>query len=293
MSEPVRWKPIILFLALTFPVTFGVEIALIHSGIRFGGDILQSAHVLWLLATMWIPGLVALFVAKVVERLSWAGLVDGLLLRPGSARPYFLTIILAPLIFAAIYGLSWALGLTELDPTLSALSQATGSTDQISQREVFTVLLPLSALIGPIINFLFGLGEEIGWRGFLLPRLMGLGKVRAYSLLGVLWGLWHAPLIWTGFNYPGHPVGGILMMCLLSAALGIFLNEMTLYYRSALLAGFIHGAVNAQGFGIWPWLFPNVHPMLGGGSGLTGVAIWLIVGWAAMKILARDSDQPA
>ena len=55
------------------------------------------------------------------------------------------------------------------------------------------------------------------------------------------------------------------MMCLaLHWPLALFLNEMTLHYRSSLLAGFIHGTANAQGYGIWMWLFPDAHPLLGG-----------------------------
>jgi hypothetical protein len=41
---------------------------------------------------------------------------------------------------------------------------------------------------------------------------MPLGKWKAYLIVGVIWGLWHAPLIAIGFNYPGMPVLGILMM---------------------------------------------------------------------------------
>ena len=290
MSGTVHWKPILIFLAVTFPATFGVELAVISDGVRFGGDVLRSSHALWMLGTMWIPGLAAVAVARAVEKSSWKGLIDGLLLRPGNVRPYLLTILLAPLVFAAIYGLTWLLGLGQPDPTLGALTKATGGAP-LTTDEVFKVMLPMSALVGPLVNFLFGLGEEIGWRGFLLPRLIGLGRVRAYALLGVLWGLWHAPLIWTGFNYPGHPLGGMAMMCLLSTAFGFFLGEMTMFYRSSLLAGFIHGAVNAQGYGIWPWLFPGVNPLLGGSTGLTGVAVWLAVGWIAMKILAKNSGE--
>lgn len=291
MTDAIRWKPIIIFLAVTFPATFGVELAVIAGGVRFGGDVLHSNHALWMLGTMWIPGLAAIAVARAVEKRSWKGLVDGLLLYPGNVRPYFLVVLLAPFLFGVIYGLTWLLGLGEPDPSLAALTKATGSSVPLTSDAVFKVMLPMSAVVGPMVNFLFGLGEEIGWRGFLLPRLIGLGRLKAYTILGVLWGLWHAPLIWTGFNYPGHPLGGIAMMCLLSGAFGFFLGEMTLFYRSSLLAGFIHGAVNAQGYGIWPWLFPDVNPLLGGSTGLTGVAVWLIAGWIAMKILTRDSGQ--
>ena len=108
---------------------------------------------------------------------------------------------------------------------------------------------------------------------------MPLGKWKAYLLVGVIWGLWHAPLVAIGFNYPGMPVLGIVMMVLLTTALGIFINEMTLHYQSAVLAGWIHGVFNSQAYGIWRMLlFAGTNPVLGGITGLVGIAV--IALWA-------------
>jgi membrane protease YdiL (CAAX protease family) len=136
----------------------------------------------------------------------------------------------------------------------------------------------VSTLVAPFINSLFGLGEEIGWRGFLLPRLLPLGKPRAYVLLGVIWGLWHAPLVAVGFNYPGYPVLGIIWMCGLTTALGMYINELALRERSTLLAGWLHGLFNSQSYGIWRILFPAANPLLGGITGLVGIGVWLAIG---------------
>ncbi len=278
---------ILWFLIITFAITYVIELTLIREGIRFDDSSVQSTPTLWLLAVMWIPGLAALFVTKVVEGVSFRGLTNALLLRMGSVGPYFLTFFIAPMAFAAMYSLSWALGLTNPDLTMTSLTDALGYEESLTQETVFQVMLPLSIFLGPLINFVFGLGEEIGWRGFLLPRLMPLGKFKAYLILGILWGLWHAPLIYAGFNYPGHPITGIFMMCALSFAFGLFINEMTLHYRSSLLAAFIHGAVNAQGYGIWAWVFPRTDPIMGGGTGYTGIAVWLVVGTITILILSK------
>ena len=144
-------------------------------------------------------------------------------------------------------------------------------------------LFLISLLVGPTINGIFGFGEEFGWRGYLLPKLLPLGKTRAYVLTGVIWGLWHAPLILVGFNYPGYPLAGVLFMCALTTVMGIFLNEMTLRHRSSILAGSIHGAINGQGYGIWRILFPSVNPLLGGLTGLVGIGVWLVVGLVMMR----------
>lgn len=277
-------KSVLSFIGITFIATFAIEGWLIADGVRFSGDAMQTAPALWLMGIMWIPGATALLVTKLVEGNS---IKKSLSLRIGSLGPYLLTLILVPAAFAAMYGLSWLAGLTAPDTTLSGLTEATGSDTPITMDTVFTFLLPMSAVAGPLINFIFGLGEELGWRGFLLPRLMVLGKWRAYSLLAVLWGVWHAPLVWAEFNYPSHPLAGIGMMIVLCFALGLFLNEMTLHCESVLLAAFIHGAVNAQGFGIWPWLFPDTSPLLGGGTGVTGIIVWMVIGLTSLKLLER------
>jgi hypothetical protein len=135
---------------------------------------------------------------------------------------------------------------------------------------------------------LFAFGEEWGWRGFLLPRLMPLGKLKAYLILGVIWGLWHAPMIAIGFNYPGQPIAGIFMMIGLTTALGIFINELTLRYKSAILAGWAHGVFNSQAYGIWRViLFPMVNPLIGGISGLMGILLMTIFGLGTIQYFKK------
>src|SRR5918995_1690066 len=64
-------------------------------------------------------------------------------------------------------------------------------------------VVPEGGIINPVINFLiqfvilvlwFALGEEIGMRGYLQPRLMSLGRTRALLVVGLVWGTWHMPL---------------------------------------------------------------------------------------------------
>ncbi|BDQ33227.1 CPBP family intramembrane glutamic endopeptidase [Pseudodesulfovibrio portus] len=266
------------FILLTLGVTWAMEFALISGGMRFDDMSELNTPALWLLAVMMVPGTVAVLTARFIEGVPFSEMRDNLGLRFGtSVGPYFLAVLLIPLVFAVIYGLTWAMGLSGFDPTAGELDE-----DFLLQ-----VALPLSMVLGPLINLIFGIGEEVGWRGFLLPRLLPMGKANAYLVLGVIWGLWHAPLVWAGFNYPGYPMNGIAMMCVLSVAFGFFLNEMTLHYQSSILAGFIHGAFNAQGFGVWLWIFPDVHPILGGPFGLVGAACWLVLGLVTTWTLAR------
>lgn len=291
----IKPASLLAFIALTFIGTFAIEFWLIAQGIRFDTEVIQYTPLGWLFLTMWMPGLAAIIATKFIEGLSFAELKESLFLRVGSIGPYLLTFLIAPTTFASMYGLSWAFGWATPDWTMEALMQASGGDASITPEAVFQQMLPLSIVIGPLMHFPLALGEEIGWRGYLLPRLMVLGKAKAYAITGILWGLWHAPIIWVGFNYPGNPIAGIALMCVLTSAFGLFLNEMVLHYRSTYLAAFIHAAINAQGFGIWMWLFPSTDPFLAGGTGFTAIVIWIAVGLLTMRILPRlkeDSQQP-
>ncbi len=132
----------------------------------------------------------------------------------------------------------------------------------------------------PIV--LFALGEEIGWRGYLLPIFLQLMDTRkAIVLTSILWGLGHAPLIYLGFNYgldyPGAPFTGMVMMVIVCLVLGIWLSQVTITSRSVIPAAILHGALNLVGE--WPALvtFVGFNPLLGPNStgiiGLSGLAI--------------------
>lgn len=287
-------KGIFWFLLITFGITYLLEGILALSGVRIGqvpAPVLQYT----VMAAMWVPAAATLIVTRFITRepLSTTGLRFG-----PSWKPYAVTAALIPLVFALVYALTWALGLGSPDWQLTAFFQlVAGSGADMSAAPAPGLLLAglgaASLFVAPFFNAIFGFGEEWGWRGYLLPRLMPLGKPKAYLLLGLIWGLWHAPLILMGFNYPGYPLLGILMMVGLTTALGIFMNELTLRYDSAILAGWMHGVFNSQAYGIWRMLlFPNTHPILGGIAGLVGIGVLGLVGLAAVW-WARRAPAPA
>jgi hypothetical protein len=131
----------------------------------------------------------------------------------------------------------------------------------------------------------------------LLPKLLPLGRPRAHLLLGIIWGLWHLPLVLVGFTYPGHPVVGTAMFIFLTVGFGTYLDELTLKHRSSVLAGWAHGVFNSQKLGVWPLLFPDVNPLLGGYAGLLGIGIWLLLGARETprlrRPLARRAGRPS
>jgi uncharacterized protein len=102
-----------------------------------------------------------------------------------------------------------------------------------------------SVLLGPVLGIIITFGEEYVWRGYLQSELVKLGRVRGILLLGVIWGAWHWPVILMGYNYPGHPLLGIVLMTLYTTGLGIVLGYAVLKTGSVVLAAFLH-ALNNQ-----------------------------------------------
>jgi membrane protease YdiL (CAAX protease family) len=107
---------------------------------------------------------------------------------------------------------------------------------------VTVATLPLQALIISPLNF----GEEWGWRGYLLPRLLPLGQWPALLLSGAVWGLWHAPLILMGFDYPRSPILGLALITLVGMIFGTLLGWTRLATGSVWPAVLGHAAIDAN-----------------------------------------------
>jgi len=108
----------------------------------------------------------------------------------------------------------------------------------------------ISPFIFPV--HIFALGEEIGWRGYLLPLLLQITSTRKAVLLhGFLWGIAHAALIYFGFNYSmdywGAPYSGMIMMIFVCIILGTWLAYVTIKSGSIIPATILHGASNIIG----------------------------------------------
>jgi membrane protease YdiL (CAAX protease family) len=140
-------------------------------------------------------------------------------------------------------GLRWygvALGLPVLlSAIVVALSILLGAPAQVE----FSPVSPLTMIV-----FVLVVGEEIGWRGYALPKLLqSHSAITASVILGVLWGGWHLPT----FFVPGAPQAGIPFIAFLLFTTGASVLFTWLHLRtggSLLIATLFHGAINSFGF---------------------------------------------
>jgi len=229
---------------------------------------------------MWAPGMAAILATCFVagERIRALGL-DHL----GPKRPYLWAWLL-PLALAMVAGLlTVLLGAGEMDLSFplirEAMAQAPGG-QAVSPGVVVAIQMAFSVTLAPLFNTLLALGEELGWRGFLLSRLLPRGQWRAILLSGVIWGLWHAPAILQGHNYPGRPVAGVFMMIVFCLLMGTIFSWLYLQARSPWAPALAHGSLNATA-GL-PILFLKDVDITIGGT-VTSIIGWIglaaFVGW--------------
>jgi hypothetical protein len=200
-----------------------------------------------LLSTMLTPMISAFIMRLFVSKEGLKGSL-GLLRSP----KYYLAALVAPAVFfTAVVLIVEALGLGEF---------------RWSQTGLFAYLM---LMVSALVVTLFTFGEEYGWRGYLLPRLLPLGEIRASLLLGVIWALWHLPLLLAGLNYPGVNVWlAILVFTFVTVAVSF---AYTWFYvassGSVLIAAVLHASFNNFADAL------TVPPLLSGANPFTASVV--------------------
>ena len=286
----VEWRSVTYYVALAFGLAWLIEGIAIARGITFAP--LTARGTVVLASAMFTPALAALIVRLATkEGFASAGL------RLGPRKLYLAVWIGVPALALLIYGITLALGLGTLDPSLSKLTElmrANSNGRPLPHLPPVSVYAPLiflqSVTLGAVVGSVATFGEEFGWTGYLLIKLLPLGRWRAAMLYGVIWGLWHAPVIAAGWNYPGHPTAGVPMMCLLTLTFALSQTALRIRSGSVVLTSFAHACLNAQGLGVLPMLVVSASPLLGGITGFVGIAVF---GLAGAWLLSRTPEPVA
>jgi len=274
-------KSLITFLL----ITFGLAWTLFCIPLVFKSDPQSTTYLaVWqvcFMAAMWAPGLGAIVATRLVEK---QPVIKTLRLNTlGPKRFYILAWFLPPLLLFATIGVSNLLGTGTVDPNFTFMRESMAKAAAgIAMPGVEILVLGQVAFaltLAPFINLLFAFGEELGWRGFLLPKLMPLGQGKAILVSGLIWGIWHAPTtLLYGYNFPQHPYLGLLLLPIGFTLLGTILSWLTLKTRSPWVAGLGHGAFNATAGLSFFFLKPGFDTALAGSP--LGLA-----GWVPMAVL--------
>ena len=288
----INRRPLIWFLI----IAFGLAWILFLLPLAFGSPSSTSRQiaiqVLWALA-MWAPGLGAIIATRWIagDRLGTLNLR-----RLGDWRAYLWAWLLFPALAVATSLLTWAFGAGKLDTQFTLIKNSLAAVpggQTIPAGLIVLIQIAVGLTLGPLFNTIFALGEELGWRGFLLPRLLPLGQWRAIGLSGAIWGVWHAPAILPGHNYPNRPVASIFMMIVFCVLIGAILSWLYLCTRSPWAPALAHGSLNAIA-GL-PLLFlTGVDISIGGtlASVIGWIPLALFVAWLAWtrRLLVRDQS---
>ncbi len=195
-----------------------------------------TGNAIWILVLMW-----SVAVASLICRLVLREGIRDVSFRLGGRRTlaYLAAAVLFPLMVGFIaYGIAWITGLATFTPTAQGLP----------------LLLLFVATVGTVLGIITAAGEEIGWRGYLLTRLIDAGVPRPVLASGVIWGVWHVPLIVAGVYIADSGQSRLLTVLLFMVtviSIGVIIARFRLATGSVWPAIVLHAAWNSiiqQGF---------------------------------------------
>jgi membrane protease YdiL (CAAX protease family) len=276
------------FLVVTFAAAWLVAAPLWWSGLGLA----TPGAPLVLMAMMATPSLGVLAVTALRRRGRPLVRPTGLRTAGGIRRWWRWALLawLAPLPLAALaLALAAAVGayqpdLQHLSGFVEVLDSRAGGPLPVSPGTLVVAQLVQVLVVG-WVNVLPALGEEWGWRGWLLPELLPLGRWPAIVVIGVVWGLWHAPALLLGYNYPLHsPPARLLLMVGFCIVLSALFGWLRLRSDSVWPPAVAHGFLNAVA-GL-PLLFATAgQPIDNATTGLMGWTGWVVLAAAFLLVV--------
>ncbi|MCK4752826.1 MAG: CPBP family intramembrane metalloprotease [Planctomycetes bacterium] len=269
-----------LFIALTLLVSWSMAILFF----AFGGKWMTNASFVMAVIYMFIPMLIAVIIQKVIYK---EPIKQPLGISFKLNRWFVIAWLLPVIMVIAAIGVSITLPGVEFttDTEVARVFEHLGSSvpaEHVQKMQnqmdslplhLFWFVLLQGLIAGITINAVAGFGEELGWRGFLQKEFSYMGFWKSSVVIGLIWGIWHAPIMLQGHNYPGHPVAGLFMMIILCVLLSPIFSYVRLRANSVIAAAVIHGTLNAVG------VLPLVV-IKGGNSltvGITGLAGFVVL----------------
>jgi len=287
-------KKAALFIGLTFFVSWLMAVLFF----AFGGKWLSTpSSLVMAVSYMFVPMIMAIIVQKFIYR---ERLKEPLGISFKLNRWFVVAWLLPPIIAFATIGVSLVFPGVQFspEPETSRIFEHFSSilpAQRLEEIESQTASLPfhpfwfgllLGLIAGVTINAVAGFGEELGWRGLLQREFRFMGFWKSSAIIGVIWGIWHAPIIFLGHNYPEHPVAGIFMMTILTVLLAPIFSYVRLKAKSVIAAAILHGSLNATA------ALPMV--VIKGGNDLTvgvaGLAGFIVLAIVNISIFIYDRN---
>ena len=234
-------KRVIIYTILTFLLVWGVMIPYSICGGKYNSKAME----LMLIYSMLCPALSVIITRKITnEGYDMTGpksMKLGIDLRNKKWIFYILAFIL-PIVYFDLGELIYY----AIFPKTLDFSQL----NNLGIPKELLFLLPLSVIASTFIFSFGALGEEIGWRGYLYPKLEELfGTTKAVIIGGIIWGVWHYPALYAGHNfghnYIGEPWTGFIVFTIFTIVVGAILYYFTKRTDSVWGAAFMHAANNA------------------------------------------------
>ena len=288
-TDKLLHKRLFLYLAFSFALVWIPTIVYLASGGAYESPAMQSILTysmlcpsMGMLLTRWITG--EGFPMKGENSLKLG--IDF----TGKKWIWYVVAVLLPVVYQELgMGLFYLLAPEGFDPAQLA---------EYGIPEKIVWLYPVSVIISCCIFSVGALGEEAGWRGYMMPKLEELfGTGKAIVIGGIIWGVWHYPAIYAGHNfgtgYAGEPWTGFLVFTLFTIAIGAILTFLTKKTGSVWPAAFLHAVNNGTG-GILH-LYYNKEKVTGI-MGQAPVAVFvqllpvLILGAATMVVFCRKDS---
>lgn len=299
-DKKLNRKQILIFLAITFVITYGIEIFMI-APMKGSIDINEAIMAQSLISAVMFAPALGVVLTRLITKEGFAGRdlyfsidIKKNLKYYGIVWPLFAVLIAAgAVLYFLIFPSQFDGNMGYAAAVLNAQLETPMTAGEVKQAMIMQIAV--GCIIAPFVNIINCFGEEWGWRGYLLPKLLKQFKVVPAVLIdGLIWGIWHAPLIALGHNYgtgyPGFPIVGILAMCVFCVVLGIILSYVTIRTHSCVPAILGHGMINGfASVGIYFTSLENPYNVflgpaptgLIGGAGFIAFAVFLL--WKLYK----------
>lgn len=297
-DRKITIKRIVIFIAIAFVLTYLIELVFVLPAARANKTADSILYTVMAAAAMMMPS-IAVLLTRLITKEGFMNHALHFNCNKQTIKYYLLAWFLpAVLIFtgALLYFLIFT---GQFDWNMTYYTKTIAKTGTVVSVDALRTTILSQAIagviLGPVMNVITCFGEEWGWRGYLLPKLMKLIPViPAILLSGLIWGLWHIPYIVAGLNYgmeyAGYPYLGFLMMVLFCIVIGIFISFITIRTKSCFPAIVAHGAVNATA-SVGVYFTADGGKLLFGPSitGLVGMIPAIITAVIILALLIRDN----